>query len=92
MHLSIPYGRTRLTANLPDERISGVLTSRLEQYVPPMGEAELVEAALNAPIGCKRLEELANIVLITSDHTRPVPSKVLVPPYARSYLQGQSHP
>lgn len=92
MQISIPYGRTRLTADLPDERIAGVLTSRLEQYVPPMGERELVEAALASPIGSEPLEKLAqgkqNIVLIASDHTRPVPSKVLVPPMLSAIRRG----
>ena len=84
MRISIPYGRTHLTADIPDTKIRAVLRSRLESYMPPMGERELVEAALAAPIGSASLEELArgkrNIVLIASDHTRPVPSKVLVPP------------
>ena len=84
MRISIPYGRTHLHTDIPDERVSAVLTSRLEDYVPTMGERELVEEALRNPIGSKTLEELVqgkeNIVLIASDHTRPVPSKVLIPP------------
>ena len=92
MHLCVPFGRTKLTALLPEERLQAVLTSRLESYVPPMGETELVEAALAAPIGSATLEELVkgkeNIVLIASDHTRPVPSKVLVPPMLRAIRRG----
>ena len=42
--------------------------------------AELVEDSLDHPIGSPRLEELAkgkkNIVIISSDHTRPVPSAI----------------
>lgn len=92
MNISLPYGRTRLTAQIPDDRISAVLTSRLEAYVPALGERELVEAALRAPIGSPTLEELVrgkeNIVLIASDHTRPVPSKVLVPPMLEAIRRG----
>ena len=92
MTISLPYGRTRLTAEIPEHRISAVLTSRLEAYVPAMGETELVEAALKAPIGSPTLEELTNgkknIVLIASDHTRPVPSKVLIPPMLRAIRRG----
>ena len=92
MHISIPWGRTHLTAELPDHRVRGVLKSRLEDYVPPMGQRELVEAALASPIGSERLEVLAagkkNIVLIASDHTRPVPSKVLVPPMLEAIRRG----
>lgn len=92
MHISIPYGRTHLSARIPDERLHGVLRSRLEEYVPALGETELVEAALGAPIGSQALEKLArgkqNVVLIASDHTRPVPSKVLVPPMLASIRRG----
>jgi len=43
----------------------------------------LVEQSLNNPIGSPSLEELAtgkkNIVIISSDHTRPVPSHIITP-------------
>ena len=92
MYISIPYGRTHLTAELPEERVQAVLKSHLESYVPPMGQTELVEAALHSPIGSETLEKLVegkqNIVLIASDHTRPVPSKVLVPPMLKAIRRG----
>ena len=92
MHISVPYGRSRLSAEIPDERINAVLCSHLESYTPALGESELVEAALRAPIGSDTLENLAagkkNIVLIASDHTRPVPSKVLVPPMLAAIRRG----
>ena len=92
MKISIPYGRGHLSADIPQERVRAVLSSRLESYVPPMGEAELVEAALAAPIGSEPLEILArekkNVVLIASDHTRPVPSKVLLPPMLSAIRRG----
>ena len=95
MLISLPYGRSRLSAQIPDKRIQAVLRSRLEQYVPPMGETELVEAALRNPIGSKSLEALArgkdHIVLIASDHTRPVPSKILVPPMLCAIRRGNPH-
>ena len=92
MRISIPYGRTALTADIPEDRLQAVLCNHLESYTPPMGETELVEAALAAPIGSAPLEELVrgkeNIVLIASDHTRPVPSKVLVPPMLAAIRRG----
>ena len=92
MNICVPYGRTHLSARIPEDRIAGVLRSRLESYVPAMGETELVEAALANPIGSEKLETLAagkkNIVLIASDHTRPVPSKVLVPPMLAAVRRG----
>ena len=92
MNISIPYGRTRQTAQIADDRLRATLCSCLESYVPAMGEHELVEAALHDPIGSESLENLAygkqNIVLIASDHTRPVPSKVLVPPMLAAIRRG----
>ena len=92
MDIKLPYGRGHLTALIPDERVNAVLRSRLEEYIPAMGEEQLVRAALDSPIGSPKLEELAagkqNIVLIASDHTRPVPSKVLVPPMLAAIRRG----
>ena len=92
MEISIPYGRTRLRAEIADDRLRGVLCSSLESYIPALGETGLVEAALSRPIGSASLESLAagkeNIVLIASDHTRPVPSKVLVPPMLAAIRRG----
>ena len=92
MKISIPYDRTYLTADIPGERIRGVLKSRLETYVPTRSQQQLVEDALSNPIGSAKLEELAagkkNVVLIASDHTRPVPSKVLVPPMLAAIRRG----
>ena len=62
MYISIPYGRTHLTAELPEERVQAVLKSHLESYVPPMGQTELVEAALHSPIGSETLEKLAAVL------------------------------
>ena len=92
MNISIPYGRTHLTAELPEERVRGILRSRLDSYTPSAGESELVERALANPIGTETLEILAagkeNVVLIASDHTRPVPSKILVPPMLEAIRRG----
>ena len=81
MTVSIPYGRTRLQADIPENRLLGVFEAPLPPVAPdPVAE---VEQALDAPIGSPRLEELAvgkrNAVIILSDHTRPVPSRILVP-------------
>jgi nickel-dependent lactate racemase len=92
MNISIPFGRTQLSMEIPDQRINAVLCSHLESYTPALSERELVEAALRSPIGSEKLEELAKgkdkIVLIASDHTRPVPSKILVPPILAAIRRG----
>lgn len=92
MEIKLPYGRTHLTMELPDDQVNAVLKSRLEEYVPTLGQRELVEEALRNPIGSDSLERLAagkgRVVLIASDHTRPVPSKVLVPPMLEAVRRG----
>lgn len=82
-----PYGKDSLTYDFSEENFNGTLVSGLHNYVPEADGLTLVERALEAPIGSERLSELArdkkNIVIIASDHTRPVPSKVIIPPMLR---------
>lgn len=77
-----PYGKEKLAYTFGDE-LSGVLTSSIEEYMPGVDEIELVKCAIENPVGSERLSFLAkgkeNIVIIASDHTRPVPSKVIMP-------------
>ena len=62
-----PYGKTKLAYTFGEE-LMGVLTTELEDYVPKGSPAELVEGALQNPIGTLPLKELAkgkkNIVII----------------------------
>ncbi len=80
----LPYGKNTVIFEAEDKRLLGVLTSRLHGYVPEKSQTELVREAMASPIGSPRLSELAkgkrNVVIIASDHTRPVPSKVIIPP------------
>ncbi len=92
MKLHIPYGRTGLDFTLPDERVTAVLRSSLDKAEPPAPAIEQVRKALASPIGQKPLHELVrgknNVVLIASDHTRPVPSKAIIPPMLEEIHQG----
>ena len=92
MKLSFPYGKETHTIDLPDSRVNGVLISSLHHYHPGKTQEELVEEALKNPIQSLPLCELAKgkrkVVLIASDHTRPVPSKVIVPPMLREIRKG----
>lgn len=78
-----PYGKTKMSYSFDDNELSSVLTSSIEEYVPGYDERTLVENAFANPIGSPALCELSrgkkNIVIIASDHTRPVPSKVIMP-------------
>ncbi len=81
--ISIPYSKSHINVEIPGKRLSGILESRAHQYQPEAGEAELVQRALENPIRTPRLRDmvkgLKKIVIITSDHTRPVPTKIITP-------------
>ena len=81
--VELPFGKEKVQVTIPDERFGGTLTSRTHAYQAKKAELELVKEALEHPIQSPRLKELAkgrkNIVMIASDHTRPVPSKVILP-------------
>lgn len=85
MLIKFPFGKEKIEVELPDS--TDVLESKATEYVPTKSQEELVQEALENPIGSKRVSELAvgkkNIVIITSDHTRPVPSKVTLPLYLK---------
>ena len=88
----LPYGKTKLELNLPEERLAGILESHAHDFKPEKSESELVRDALMNPIDSPRLKELVvgkkNIVMIASDHTRPVPSKVILPEIMKEIESG----
>jgi nickel-dependent lactate racemase len=90
--LRLPYSDTYMEAEIPDENLAAVLESRAHRYRPAMSQEALVEAALDRPISSPPLEEMArgrqNVVIITSDHTRPVPSQVTLPALLRRIRQA----
>ncbi len=81
---SLPYGKEYITAEVADSRIAGVLTSNIHNAKAQCSEEELIRNALENPIASAPLCDLARdkkkVVIIASDHTRPVPSKVIIPP------------
>lgn len=90
--IDLPFGRGSLPLEIDENRLTGVLLSKIHEYEPPMGENELVLEAMANPVGSKTLREMAagkkNVVLIASDHTRPVPSRVIVPHMLREIREG----
>lgn len=78
-----PYYKSHIEYDIKDELVAGVLVSQTEDYVPEAGESELVRLALNNPIGTEPLSKLTigkkHVVIISSDHTRPVPSHITMP-------------
>jgi len=84
---TIPYGKQHLEGEISDSRLVGIFESGVGSYHPDGGESELVSKAFSHPVASPLLEELAatagNTVIIASDHTRPVPSKIIFPELLR---------
>lgn len=81
--IKLPYDHGSVTAHINDANLAGILVSKAATYQASLLEKDLVEQSLDNPIGSPSLEELAtgkkNIVIISSDHTRPVPSHIITP-------------
>lgn len=81
--IDVPYDRTKLHISLPEECVAGVLEGHQSEFKAKGTQEQLIERALDNPYSSPTLEELCqnkhDIVIISSDHTRPVPSKVTMP-------------
>ena len=92
MNIQLPYGKEKMEISIPDARYNGSLISKMTEYVPEKSQEELVRDALAHPIGTPKLSEMAigkkNVVIIASDHTRPVPSKIIMPQMLSEIRKG----
>jgi len=83
MKFLLPYDRTKVPVEIDDQNLMAPLVSKVECYKSDKSQPELVEQALDNVIASPKLENLVrdkkNIVIISSDHTRPVPSKIITP-------------
>lgn len=90
--IKIPYYTSSLDLHVEEENLEAVINAKTDSYDPGKSETELVEEALAKPIGTPRLRELAKgkqkVTLVTSDHTRAVPSKLTLPILLREIREG----
>ena len=90
--IKIPYYTSSLDLHVEEENLEAVINAKTDYYDPGKSETELVEEALANPIGTPRLRELAKgkqkVTLVTSDHTRAVPSKLTLPILLREIREG----
>ena len=90
--IAFHYGSGHLTHAFKEEELAAVLESSINNYDPGAGEVELVERAMENPIGSASLQELAKgknkVVIIASDHTRPVPSRDILPNMLSELYEG----
>ena len=84
------YAHTTQDLQVPDD--TPVLTSKVDQLTSDRTGIEIVREAMENPIDSPRLYELAkgkdDCVIIISDHTRPVPSKDILPNMISELRQG----
>lgn len=81
--IPIPYYTSTLDLHVDEENLKAVITAKMHEFKADKSEDDLIREALNNPIGTPPLRELAKgknkVVLVTSDHTRAVPSKITLP-------------
>jgi nickel-dependent lactate racemase len=88
--VTLDYGRTGLTVELPADRVVGPLAIR---DVPPLDDPErAVAAALEQPIGTPALREIArgreDACILVCDITRPVPNRTILGPVLKVLRQA----
>lgn len=93
MTFEVPYDTGKTSFSIPDDRLAGVLSVHGGSEGIAKDQKKIIEEALRNPIGTPRLRDLAKgkkrIVLITSDHTRAVPSSLTLP-FLLEELRGGS--
>ena len=91
-NIKFPYGKKFLEYDIPEERFKAELLSQMHRYKAEFSPEELVRQALESPVGTPRLSVMAEgknkVVIICSDHTRPVPSKVIIPAMLEEIRKG----
>lgn len=81
--VKLPYGKKSITIDIDEDRLEGILISKINKYSIKESEEEIVKKTMINPVGTPRLSDLSQrkkrIVIISSDHTRPVPSHITMP-------------
>ncbi len=87
-----PYGKEKIAYDFDERELTAVLESELNRYTPEANPAELIQRAMASPVGGVPLWKMAegkkNVVVIASDHTRPVPSRLIIPPMLSEIRRG----
>ena len=90
--IPIPYYTSTLNLHVDEENLKAVLTAKMHGFHAEKTQEHLVLDALEHPVGSPRLRELAKdkqkIVIVTSDHTRAVPSKITLPLLLKEIRSG----
>ena len=85
----LPYGKQNIEINIPG---ANIIESKLDELRSEKSGPEIVAEAMRNPVDSPGLSELAvgkkTCTIIISDHTRPVPSKDILPFMLRELREG----
>lgn len=88
--IQVPYGKNHI--EIKTDNVREILVSKLNTTPVSEEPNSIVEKALKSPIESERLCVLASkaktCTIIVSDHTRPVPSKYIVPHILKELRKG----
>ena len=93
MDIKLPFSTTGMMLHMDEELDYELLVSSIESMPKSSKtEDEIVLEAMQNPIGSPKLSELSkgkeHVVIICSDHTRPVPSKHIIPFMLKEIREG----
>ncbi len=82
MKVVLPYGHEKISLEIPDKNVVGILEPRdISGVSDPLKEIKnALENPLDAPRISETVEKGDKIAIVVDDHTRPAPSYLMVPP------------
>ncbi len=90
MNIELGYGKGKAHLCVPEKNLQAVLRPNKVE-ISLRGEEEVIRALKN-PIGCKRLSDIVgageSVCIVTSDITRPMPSRIVLPAVLRELSEG----
>lgn len=90
--IPIPYHTSALELHVEEENLRAVLTAEMHGFHAEKSQERIALDALERPVGSPRLRELAQgrrkVVVVTSDHTRAMPSRITLPLLLREIRSG----
>jgi nickel-dependent lactate racemase len=90
--INLPYGNKEIQLTLADNLKISILRSEADSLTSKKYAGEIVLEAMNNPIESPQLKDLAKgkktVTIIISDHTRPVPSRFIIPNMLDELRQG----
>lgn len=95
MKITLPYNKGTISTEIEEVKFKGFIVPEADEFLEESykkTEEELVQDSLDHPIGTPKLSELSEgkkkVVVISSDHTRPVPSGIMMPLILKEIRKG----